>query len=552
MDTEQTEQPAVDVDRTSSLLRLLMKIVFVVVAAVLAFVGVASLGRGGLGALGATFSLIVAVALLVGLYFLMGRVDAFRLHPALISVAVFILAFVPRLIVALSYRAQPFNDFQTYYMGGFHLYTGQKWILTDPFFVEFPDQIGFIWMQGMLMRVIGTNPLALQILYVVVTSITCVVIYLIARHVDSRAAILAAVIYALFPANIIWPTVLTNQHVSTLLCLLAFWVILKALHQPIGRQIALIVLAGVLFGVGNLVRPEVLPYLAAVFAFLLLRQFTKTARSAKPVTRVLGFVLPVVLVVSYLAPSWGFYSYLRQYGVTSSSSDLRYKVVVGLNYAGGGGYTAGAAPTIDAWQTGDEAQRHELFVSAITYYLKQPYKLVPLEAHKLTEQYSGLDSALAWSMGNAKYYWEGTQPGASSSDIPQIRLFASRLATYTATTAPFYTVMLLLAAYAVWRYRRRLSDEIIILLMAGFAMRIAAYCLVETGSRYRYMDIPTFAILAALGLGLVVNDVRASRLLKDEDDGADPATPLASARSAQDDGEGSLRSAQDDEQGSDG
>jgi len=526
------------VDRTSNLLRLLVKIVFVIVAAVLAFVGVASLGRGGLGALGATFTLIVAIALLVGLYFLMGRVDAFHLHPAWLSAGVFVLAFIPRLIVALSYRAQPWNDFQTYYMGAFHLYTGQKWILTDPYFVEFPDQIGFIWLQGWLMRIIGTNPLALQILYCVVTSVTCVVIYLIARRIDSRAAILAAVIYALFPANIIWPTVLTNQHVSTLLCLLAFWVVLKALHQPIRRQIALIVLAGVLFGVGNLVRPEVLPYIAAVAVVLLLRQFTKTARTALTPTRIVGFALPVILVVSYFAPSWAFYSYLRQYGVTSSSSDLRYKVVVGLNYAGGGGYTEGDASTIDAWQTGDEATRHDLFVSAITYYLKQPYKLVPLELGKWTSQYSELDPAMSWSMGNAKYYWEGTQPGASSSDIPQIRLFAHRLATYTATTAPFYTVMVLLAAYAAWRYRRRLGEELIMLLVAGFAMRIAAYCLVETGSRYRYMDMPTFAILAALGLGLVVNDVRASRLLKDDDDGADPATPLADARSAQDDEQG--------------
>ena len=531
----ETVQPAPDVDRTSRLLRLLMKVVFAVVAAVLAFVGVASLGRGGLGALGATFSLIVAIALLVGLYFLIGRVDAFHLHPVLISVAVFVLAFVPRLIVALSYRAQPFNDFQTYYMGGFHLYTGQKWILTDPYFVRYPDNIGFIWMQGWLMHIIGTSVLAMQILYVVVTSVTCVVIYLIVRHIDSRAAIIAAVIYALFPANVVWPTVLTNQHVSTLLCLLAFWVVLKALHQPIGRQIALIVLAGVTFGVANLVRPEVPPYVAAVAVILVLRQFTKTARALRPAKRLIGASLVIVLAVSYFAPTWAFYSHLRQYGVTSSSSDLRYKFIVGLDYAGGGGFTDGAAPVIDAYWAADDATRQAMFKSAFTYYLKSPFRLVPFELGKLMSQYSDLDSALVWSMGNAPDYWDGEQPGASSSSDPAVRAAAAQQEAFTLTTAPVYTVMLLLAAYAAWKYRKRLGEELIILLVAGFAVRVFVYAFILNGDRYRYMDMPTFAILAALGLGLLVTDVRTSRLFKDEDDGADPATPLADARSAQDD-----------------
>jgi len=531
----ETQQPTVEVDRTSNLLRLLVKIVFVVVAAVLAFVGIWSLGRGGLGALGATFSLVVAIALLVGLYFLMGRVDALHLHPAWISAGIFVLAFVPRLVVALSYRAQPWNDFLTYYTASGWIAKGETTALTNSFFTAYPDQIGIAWFQGMLQRIIGPSPLALQVFYSMVTAAICVVIYLLVRHVDSRAAILAGVIYAIFPPNVIWPTVLTDQHFSTLLCLLAFLSIVKATPQSVRRRIALIVLAGVLLGVGNLIRPEVMPYVGTAAIVLLLWQFTKTARSAKPMTRVAGFAMPVVLVLSYFVPSWAFYGYLHQYGVSSPSSDLRMKFVVGLDFAGGGTYSEAAAPTINAWNAADESQRKQMFDSAIKSALKSPVRLVKLAGSKMLLQYGDPDPALAWSLGFDPNYWDGTQPGGSSSADPAVRLDAHRQAAYTATAVPSSAVMLLLAAYAAWRLRRRISDELILLLVACFAVRVLAYCLIEVQGRYRYFDIPTLTILAALGLGLVVNDARASRLLKDEDDGADPATPLADARSAQDD-----------------
>ena len=439
------------------------------------------------------FTILISLEILILIYWFSGKIINLKIR-LLIPVIIFAAAAVPRVIIVFIFHSQPFNDFLTYYSAAKMWYSGNMSFLKDFTFANFPDSLGFVKYQSLLMSVLSDNIIAFQLFNCLITSAICIVIYVLLKKVSHLAAVTAAIIYALFPPNIIYPTILTNQHMSTLLFFIAFYLLT---FNGSSRNLKNILIktgaAGILIGLGNLIRPEALPFVLAITIILLLRLFFSFKSLPSISVKLVTALLPAVFLLFYFMTASAFGLYMRQYNVYSISGDLRYKIITGLSYDSQGFYRRDIS---SKFFSGDDNDKNEMLKDIAYYYKNSPYKIVTLEMTKMSYQYASKDTALLWSLGDKGQY------GKEAVNFSYIQK------TYEKLTVPFYFIIILLAAYGFWKRRRASLFNIETILALATLVRILVYFIIEVQERYRYLDIPIFFIFGALGMVYFMDNIK--------------------------------------------
>ncbi len=185
------------------------------------------------------------------------------------TAVVAVVAFLPRLFVALAWSREPVWDGHYYHFGATRIAEGFGY--SDDVFVNgvrtwhpwahYP--VGYSALLAGAYRIFGSGLLVAPIVNAVIGTLLVVVVHRLAlRAVTVNRARIAATLTALHPGLIVYSAVLMSEIPCALLVLTGAWIAARSLRW------SSTILAGIAFGLAALVRPSAL--LAAPLAALLL------------------------------------------------------------------------------------------------------------------------------------------------------------------------------------------------------------------------------------------------------------------------------------------
>ena len=148
---------------------------------------------------------------------------------------------------------------KNYIQGGYY-----DLVSTNLYFTNWAYQIPFVTYEAIILKIFHTT-FAIKLLNVLFMMGINVLIYLICREfVSTRAAMVPALMYAVYPAPIFLSSVLTNQHIS------AFFIFLGLYFQIRFQKMNWSIFAALCLCIGNLMRPEAPLILVSIALYLLL------------------------------------------------------------------------------------------------------------------------------------------------------------------------------------------------------------------------------------------------------------------------------------------
>lgn len=394
--------------------------------------------------------------------------------------------FALRLALALCFilwlDSQPVQDFSTMYTAAAQLARGDHSYLELPYFFNWAYQSAFTAYQAGVMALFGPGLFPLQLLNALFLAGTNALVYLIAARLFSqRAAMAAGVLYCLYPAPLFLAGVLTNQHLSVFLFLLAVYVLLLRPSSPLFWAGA-----GAVMALGDAIRPIGAILLLAALLWGVCRWLCEGKARALlcPLAAgvswfVLGALLSGLIVWSGINPQ----------GLANNQP--MWKFVVGLNQDSSGHWNRADYETYLDPDLSPEAA-HEAMSQAVSRRLEAgPVELVTLGWRK---------SAAMWA-GNEDLYWGfgHHDPEAPASPLPlswnRVQLLFANLDK---------GVYLLAFALALWGLVRTVKQRLradptllVTLVVCGY---YAVHLMVEVQVRYRYFMMPFVFLLAARAL----------------------------------------------------
>ncbi len=185
------------------------------------------------------------------------------------GVTLFVLAFVPRILVSLRLAAEPVWDGHYYDFGARRIAEGMGYsdsVAIGGSSVWHPwchYPVGYSAFLGFFYWVFGSSPFVAHVVNAAVGALVAVLTWLVASHALSPSrAKLAGALAALHPGLVLYSALVMTEPLATLTTLIAFWIAVRDRNAIRGA-----ILGALLLGVSALIRPTVLllaPFLAFV------------------------------------------------------------------------------------------------------------------------------------------------------------------------------------------------------------------------------------------------------------------------------------------------
>ncbi|MCM3629158.1 glycosyltransferase family 39 protein [Paenibacillus glycanilyticus] len=371
--------------------------------------------------------------------------------------------------------ALPESDFLFMYNAAKEAASGSFAFSDTPYYTSFPYQLGFTMYEAGVIKVFGNHLIFLKMINVLISIGTAVVLYLSASKVfHESCGRIAALVYLFYVPNIIMCSVLTNQHLSVFLFLIGCLFLIRGKDSIIYWP-----LAGLAMGLGHLMRPIGIVYLAGASLFVLLmigqpwrdsikKQATATAGK-------LGIVIVVYYLVQLLASTTLISSGITQHSL--SDGDNYWKFMVGLNAETNGAWNKEDANYANQFEVGEE--RHQAELVKIKERLEDKSELTALLGRKLVTMWGSSDSSPYWSLQGLNQ-WELEQ-SLHRWEGPMYVLMSA------------FGVMSMIALWRSGKGNEALLYLILLLLYVG------AHLLVENQPRYRLDFVPVLILLQSYG-----------------------------------------------------
>ncbi len=167
-------------------------------------------------------------------------------------IALFICAFLVRMLIALSINMPLVSDDADYHAIGIALSEGKGFILENQLTASRPP--GYPVFLSVCYWIFGPSSLSVRCAQACVDLLSCLLLFLIARNVFSqRIAFIATSILAFFPLHLLYIPRISTEIVFTSLLLLNVWLMIRPWRE--NQAFLSIVLIGLAIGVATLVRP---------------------------------------------------------------------------------------------------------------------------------------------------------------------------------------------------------------------------------------------------------------------------------------------------------
>ncbi len=164
---------------------------------------------------------------------------------------IFILALIIRLFTIFILKVEITDDFKTMYDASTNLIKGNLDFMNGFYFKTYPYQLGLVLYQAFLLKIIN-NVIILKIMNSIITSLIVLFIYLISKKIykeEYARMISLGYIFYLYPIYL--NSVLTNQHIQTLIIMLVIYLVITKKETK-----KLFIVLALLLGIANFFRSE--------------------------------------------------------------------------------------------------------------------------------------------------------------------------------------------------------------------------------------------------------------------------------------------------------
>jgi 4-amino-4-deoxy-L-arabinose transferase-like glycosyltransferase len=307
-------------------------------------------------------------------------------------------------------------------------------------------------------------------------------VYAIARQLSTpRAARLAAVLFALWPAQLAFSSVLASEHLATLLALAglaAAYPALKSDRIPAPAAGARLIAAGVCFALGAATRNTNLIILLAVLIALLFSPLKQ------PMLFKHRLAAAGLLLVAFASMTWLYREAIHARVRVYPTSTTAFSLLVGANYESGGLWNY-ADYDLMSQHPNIEVAKEFAWDEALRRITGQPVRFLQLTISKVVVLWQDDGYSIFWST-------QKLSPERSPEETqPLIRQF-------TSNSQPFHAAVWILATAAAVFLLRRPTGRMNIIAMTLLGSTLM-HSILEVQNRYAYWMMPLLFILAAVG-----------------------------------------------------
>jgi len=387
------------------------------------------------------------------------------------------VALCARLAAAVWFTPPPISDGLDYVAIARSLARGEGYTLEGVSTAYRPP--GYPLLLASSFTLLGESLTPVRLAQAFADVLSCLLVFSLGRKLfTERAGLIAAGIFAVFPIQIMYVSIMMTETVFTALLLLYLWlcvdrerIYLKALC------------AGAVLGVGTLVRPSML-LLPAVVLFIRWRDGWRHQDNLRS--------LAITGLAAFLVFSPWLVRNYQQFGRVSLTSNTGVNFWMGSHHAATGSYSfPNDNPLV---QVGDEFKRSDLGIELGTQFiLEHPLEYGGILAKKWAHFFS-VDYWLLLSMHFDPEYRSAPNAATVFSRFP--------LGSILTVHVPFAIVLLLATFAFVCRADRDTGSILFVLTpcLYWLIVHLAFYA----NARYRFPIVPLLMIAAACGLDMLL------------------------------------------------
>ncbi len=412
-------------------------------------------------------------------------------RPWLWALVIFLLALAPRLYFYSRVQYVPQNDFANYVDMGIAFARGDfAYVASISAGYQIASFSGLGTLNGLIMLVFGASTRSLQLAECVITSLSSVMVYLVARRFDEGSAPAAGFLFALYPANIVFSQVTSNQHLAVFFALTSILFLLFAFSSA--RRVragVFAALSGLMILLSHYAHPSTITTLIA-FGIFWLVLFFSSLRQKKELLRLC--IIAVAFSAAFFGLRTGADAWMRSAGLLSGDmleGTSLSKVVVGLNPETGGAYSESDYGMV---MDQPESEQAAFCWKIIRERLGQD-DLAGLFDVKILRTWMVKDTSFGW-------------PFFGMESVPED--LSVLVKAYTLLDF-FYVAALFLFAWIGGLLRRRGgAGDLLLLILLGW---MGVHLFIEIQTRYRYFAMPFLMIFAAYGFFAIVGSRRRTK-----------------------------------------
>ena len=378
-------------------------------------------------------------------------------------ILLFLLSFTLRLIYVLLVDTPIISDFRAMYDASIELVNGTSNYKSMNYFILWGYQMGHVLYQAILLNMCN-SVLFLKIFNCIISSFTVVFVYLLCcRVAGKKSSRIISIVYSLFPFSLYMNSVLSNQQLPLLLVLIALYLFINIDYNKfIGKSLFI----GLLLGLSNILRSEVIVIIGSLFVFSL---FLIKNHGFKKIC--FSFI---IIFSMYLVCFKGCSFILKQSGISPnglSNMNPNWKFVLGFNYKTSGMYSEEDAALY--------AYDADLSRQEVINRIKN-YKEIPLLFVKKTK--------ILWL--NSDLYW----PIGHLSNSP----------FYKVSNVVNQSYIYLFVLLSILSLKKLFSNKVQLLIFIILFMYFGTYLLIEVMPRYAYNLHAFEAVLCSVGLDVLI------------------------------------------------
>ena len=390
-----------------------------------------------------------------------------------------LVSLIVRIAGIVIFNVPQTSDFAVLLEAARKLNLGDYSFSKTGYFSMWPYQTGFVLYEALMLKVINSEVFlkVLNVFYEL--GLTYFIYKTVKKLVGEHEARIVSALYAVFPFSIYSATVISNHHLSALLSYLSIYFLLKNNKED---ELKNYIIAGILLGLANVLRPE---GIVVIFSYLLYRVLKLTKKDFKKSKKLVLTVVRCSIFVSfYLLINMGTSRYLVKNNINEDglkNNNPLWKFVLGTNLN-----TCGRYDTNDEIYLGDEAKELEVIKERINNPLKIG-KLLICKTNNFV-----LNGSLESSSGiyNDKVI---SVMGISIS----YKLLEDLV---SGVNKIIYGVMILGLIVGVFLKKKDILNNNLFYFYILFITNTLVYMLIEIQPRYTYFINVTVFILGSVGL----------------------------------------------------
>ena len=427
-----------------------------------------------------------------------------------IYLEVFVWAFIPRIACTLLLPEYiPTSDFKNYLLYGQYMVQGQYSKVADIVSqYRMPKMGGLAVINGFLSTLFSASVDGYQMANCVITALIAVFIYKLAVPVGKGCALGAALLYAVYPGNIISTQVTSNYHAATLAALAAVYAWNKAMsYSAAPKSMKAAIGAGCLFVLSNFIHPSVIIFVLAVVLHGFLRCFCEEGGCKQKIKLWFCNTGIVFLCLLLLTPTT--LKVLQAKGIIHNTEEttILFKIVIGLNQETEGRYAAEDSRIIRSFPKEEQsAKAMEIIKSRVS----NPKEVLSLLVKKFDYTWFAEDGYFWWYRAgqtaqlqeHLKEYPNDQYAKHQLDKLSKICSAASNVDVLFLHGCYFLAVIGLICKLC----RKKFTElDLFVIIMLGW---MTIYLFIEVQSRYRYSAMPALMVIAAYGASCGFTQIR--------------------------------------------